>query len=150
MTALGRLTHHVLQDPRKYSTWALTVALGVLAVVVVRNFASGGRSQSSEAWAKLESAKKAEQRVDVAKEYPNSPVSTWALLQAATEYYNLALADLPNNRDVALPLFKKALDLFDQVAREAPERFVPGPRRRSGQGPIARGAQRAGQGHRTV
>jgi len=121
MTALGRLTHHVLQDPRKYSTWALTLLLGVLAVIVIWNLSAGGRTQSSEAWSKLEMAKKAEQRVDVAKEYPNSPVSTWALLQAATEFYNTALADLPNNRDVALPLFKKAIDLFDQVAGEAPK-----------------------------
>ncbi len=48
-------------------------------------------------------------------------MSTWALLQAATEYHNLALADLPNNKEVALPLFKKALALFDQVAKEAPK-----------------------------
>jgi tetratricopeptide (TPR) repeat protein len=121
MTALARLTHQVLREPRKYSTWALTVLLVVLAVIVISRFSSGGRSQSSEAWTKLESAKKAEQRVDVAKEYPDSPLSTWALLMAATEYYNNGLADLPNNRDVALPLFKKALDLFDQVARETPK-----------------------------
>jgi tetratricopeptide (TPR) repeat protein len=121
MTALARLTHQVLQDPRKYSTWALVVLVAVLVLILVRNLSSGGRSQNSEAWAKLESAKKAEQRVDVAKEYPTSPVSNWALLQAATEYYTDALNDLPNNRDVAVPLFKKALDLFDRVAREAPK-----------------------------
>jgi tetratricopeptide (TPR) repeat protein len=120
MTALGRLTFRVLQEPRKYSTWALAVLLGILALVVGMNFSSGGRSRSSEAWTKLETAKKAEQRVDVAKEYPNTLVSTWALLQAATEYHNLALADLPNNADVALSQFKKALELFDQVSREAP------------------------------
>jgi hypothetical protein len=67
MTALGRLTFHVLEDPRKYSTWALTILLAVLALIVVMNFSSGGRSRSSEAWAKLETAKKAEERVDVAK-----------------------------------------------------------------------------------
>ncbi len=121
MTALGRLVHHVLQEPRKYSTWALSLALGVLAVVVIWNLTTGRQINSSEAWTKLETAKKAEERVDVAKEYPDSPASTWALLQAANEYYNLALADLPNNRDVALPLFKKALDLFDRLAAEAPK-----------------------------
>ena len=89
MTALGRLTFHVLQDPRKYSTWALALLLGILALVVVMNFSSGGRTRSSEAWSRLESASKAEQRVEVAKDYPNSPASTWALLQAATEYHNL-------------------------------------------------------------
>jgi tetratricopeptide (TPR) repeat protein len=121
MTALGRLVHHVLQEPRKFSTWALSLALGVLAVVVIWNLTTGRQIKSSEAWTKLEAAKKAEERLDVAKEFPNSPASTWAQLQAANEYYNLALADLPNNRDVALPLFKKALDLFDRVASEAPK-----------------------------
>jgi tetratricopeptide (TPR) repeat protein len=121
MTALGRLVHHVLQDPRKFSTWALSLALGMLAVVVIWNLTTGRQIQSSEAWTKLEAAKKAEERLDVAKDFPNSPAASWALLQAADEYYNLALADLPNNRDVALPLFKKALDLFDRVASEAPK-----------------------------
>jgi tetratricopeptide (TPR) repeat protein len=121
MTALGRLTFHVLQDPRKYMTWVLSALLGILTLIVVLNFTSGGRSKSTEAWTKLESAKKAEQRVEIAKEFASTPVSMWALLQAATEYHNLALADLPNNREVALPLFKKALELFDQVAREAPK-----------------------------
>ena len=114
------------------------------------NFTSGRQSRNSEAWTKLEAAKKAEQRVEVAKEYPKSPVSTWALLQAATEYHNLALADLPNNRDVALPLFKKALDLFDQVAREAPKDSFQARAAALGQGSIARGAQRPAQGDRTV
>jgi tetratricopeptide (TPR) repeat protein len=121
MTALGRLVHHVLQDPKKFSTWALSLALGVLAIVVIWNLTTGKQIKSSEAWTKLETAKKAEERLDVAKEFPDSPASTWALLQAANDYYNLALADLPNNRDVALPLSKKALDLFDRVASEAPK-----------------------------
>ena len=42
------------------------------------------------------------------------------MLQAATEFYNQALADLPNNRDVAVSTAKKALELFDEVGREAP------------------------------
>ncbi len=121
MTALGRVAFHVMQDPRKYSTWALAGLLGILAIVVVSNFSSGRSSRDAEAWTKLEAAKKAEDRVEVAKEYPRSPVSTWALLQAATEYHNLALADLPNNHDVALGYFKKALDLFNQVEKEAPK-----------------------------
>ena len=88
MTALGRFTHRLLQNPRKYSTWALTGLLGVLAVIVIWNFTSGGSSRNSEGWAKLAAAKKAEERADVAKQYPDSPVATWAILQAATEYYN--------------------------------------------------------------
>jgi tetratricopeptide (TPR) repeat protein len=121
MTALGRLTHHVLQDPRKYSTWALVIAVVVLAAVAGWNFTTGARSRTSEVWSKLDTATKAEDRVAIAKLYPNSPASTWALLKAATEYYNLALSDLPHNRDVAVPYFTKAYNLFDQVEREAPK-----------------------------
>ena len=120
MTALGRWTHHAMQEPRRYLGWPAAIVAGVFLGVVVWKLAVGGRSPDTEFWAKLQTAKTAEERVDLAKAYPNSPASTWAILQAATEYYNLALADLPNNRDVALPTAKKALDLFDQVEREAP------------------------------
>ena len=121
MTALGRLTYHVLQDPRKYSTWALALLLGILALIFVTNFSSGGRSRNSEAWAKLEAAKKVEERVDVAKQFPNTTAATWALLQAASEYYINAFTDLPRNPEVALNGFKKSLDLFERVYREAPK-----------------------------
>jgi tetratricopeptide (TPR) repeat protein len=121
MTALGRLTFHVLQDPRKYSTWALSALLGILAVIFVVNFSSGGNSKSSEAWSKLETAKKVEEKVEVAKEYPKTTAALWALLQAASEYYVDAFNDLPRNPEVALGNFKKAHDLFDQVYREAPK-----------------------------
>ena len=120
MTALGRLTHHAVQEPRRYLGWPAAIIGGIFLVVVVWKLATGGRSPDSEIWAKLETSKNAEERVDLAKEYPTSPAATWALLQAATEYYNLALSDLPHNRDVALPTAKKALDLFDQVEHEAP------------------------------
>jgi tetratricopeptide (TPR) repeat protein len=121
MTALGRLTYHVLQDPRKYSTWALTVLLGILALIFVTNYSSGGRSRNSEAWAKLEAAKKVDERVDVAKQFPNTTAATWALLQAASEYYINAFTDLPRNPEVALNGFKKSLDLFERVYREEPK-----------------------------
>jgi hypothetical protein len=121
MTALARLTQRVFKDPRRFATWALAIVVTVLAVVVLTNLTSGGRSRTTEAWSKLESAKKADERVDIAKGYPGSPAALWALLQAATEYFDLGMRDLPNNRDVALPNFKKAIGLFDQVAREAPK-----------------------------
>jgi tetratricopeptide (TPR) repeat protein len=121
MTALGRLTFHVLQDPRKYSTWALSVLLGILAVIFLMNFSSGSNSRSSVAWSKLEAAKKVEEREGVAKEYPKSSAAPWALLQAASEHYMSAFNDLPRNPEVALGEFKKAHDLFDQVYRESPK-----------------------------
>jgi len=120
MTALGRWTHRFLRDPQKAGTWALAIVAGLLLGVVGWNLI-GSRSRTTELWNELDTAKKTDDRVALAKEHPSSPAASWALLQAATEFYNQALADMPNNRDVAGPLFKRALDLFDQVGREAPK-----------------------------
>jgi len=121
MTALGRFTYHVIKEPRKYVNWAIWVTAGVVAVAAAWSIVTRNRTVGSDIWAKLEVANKPEDRVELAnKEYPNSEASTWVLLQAATEYYNLALRDMPNNRDVALPFFLKAINLFDQVLAAAP------------------------------
>jgi hypothetical protein len=124
MTALARLTHHAMQDPRGYLAWPVAIVATVLVALGVWNLVMNPRSTTSEVWSKVEAAKGPSERVDLAKEYPESPAATWALLQAATEYYNQALADLPHNREVARPTLKKALDLFDRVAREAPRDSV--------------------------
>jgi len=121
MTALGRFTYHVIKEPRKYVSWAIWVTAGVVAVAAAWSIAARGRTASSDLWIKLESASKAEDLVEVAKAYPNSEASIWVLLQAATEYYRQALGDMPNNRDVALPLFLKSINLFDQVLAAAPK-----------------------------
>jgi len=121
MTALGRWTHHVLRDRKKLSTWVVVIAACALALVAGWNFATRGRSTSSEVWSNLDTAKTAEDRVEIAKQHPNSDASTWALLQAANQYFDYGIKDMPNNKDVALPTFAKALALYDQVAREAPK-----------------------------
>jgi tetratricopeptide (TPR) repeat protein len=120
MTTLGRWVHHALRDPRRYLGWPAAIVVGVILVAVVWNLSAGRSSSESDVWSKLDTAKTAAERVDVAKANPQSPAATWALLQAATEYFNQALADLPNNRDVALPTSRKALDLFEEVVRDAP------------------------------
>ncbi|HZW31725.1 MAG TPA: hypothetical protein VFF52_13515 [Isosphaeraceae bacterium] len=125
MTALGRFTHHAMQQPRKYLRWPIALVAGLFLAVVVWKLATGGSSTTSDVWARLETAKTPGERLDLAKEYPTAPAAPWALLQAGTEFYNQALADLPHNRDVALPTAKKALDAFDQVERTAPHDSVP-------------------------
>ncbi|MGO9471180.1 MAG: hypothetical protein ACLQVF_44390 [Isosphaeraceae bacterium] len=120
MTALGRWAHRLLKDRQNALTWGAVIVAGLLLGVVAWN-AWWSRSQTSELWNEVFNAKKAEDRVAIAKENPASPAASWALLEAGTEFYNQALADMPNNRDVAGPMFKRALELFDQVVREAPK-----------------------------
>lgn len=121
MTALGRWFHHAYLDPVRFWGWAAAIVVGVIAAVTLVSYLSTNRSTESDVWARLDEAQKPGEKVELAKEYSASPASTWALLQAATEYYQDGFGDLPNNRDAALPSLKKALDLFDQVAKEAPK-----------------------------
>lgn len=121
MTALGRWAHHAMLEPGRYLGWPLAIVGVAILVVVGSRLAGGGSSTGAEIWRKLEAAKTPAERVDIAKADPKSPAATWAMLQAATEYFNQALADLPNNRDVAVSTSKKALDLFEEVGRDAPK-----------------------------
>jgi hypothetical protein len=120
MPALARWIRHAMENQVRF--WGMISAL-VLVVVVLSVIGNGltlGRAASNEAWAKLETAKTPGERVEIAKDFPKTPAERWALLQAATEYYNQGFNDLPSNREAALPTLKKALDLFEKVAAEAP------------------------------
>lgn len=121
MTALGRWFHHAYLDPVRFWGWTGAIVLGVIAAVTLASYLSNTGSPESVVWARLEETQKPGEKVELAKEFSTSPASSWALLQAATEYYQDGFGDLPNNRDAALPSLKKALDLFDQVAKEAPK-----------------------------
>jgi tetratricopeptide (TPR) repeat protein len=116
---LARWLHRAMENQTRF--WGLIVGLVVVVIglTVLTTGFSLGRSTSDEAWMKLETAKTAAERVEIAKEFPKSQAERWALLQAATEYYNQGFADLPSNRDVALPALKKALDLFERVENES-------------------------------
>jgi hypothetical protein len=121
MPLLARWLRRAMANQVRF--WSLVAGLVVVvtALVVLSNGLSLGRSTSDTAWVRLETAKTPSERVEIAREYPRTPAEQWALLQAATEFYNQGFTDLPTNRDAALPALKKALDLFDEVAREAPQ-----------------------------
>jgi hypothetical protein len=121
LTALQRYAHRAMEDPVKFWTWTGIIVFGVIAIVVVSNLWSSERSAAGDVWVALEQAKDTDRKVEIARENPDSPAASWALLQAATDYYSQGFADLPSNRDVALPTLKKALDLFDQVVKESPK-----------------------------
>ena len=132
---LARWLHRAMQNPTRF--WSLVGGL-VAVVVGLSVLATGfslGKAASDEAWVELETAKTPAERVEIASRFPKTPAGRWALLQAANEYYGQGFADLPANRDAALPNLKKALDLYEQVAREAPEDTPrPAPRRSAPRG----------------
>src|ERR1022692_367782 len=86
MTALARLTHRIILDPRRYATWALAIAVVVLVIVLGMNWSSGARMKTSEVWSKIDSATKPEDLTAVAKDYPGTDASEWVLMLAANEY----------------------------------------------------------------
>jgi len=120
MMLLARWTHRAMQYPTRFWGTIAAVVAGVLGLVIASNVFLASSSGRADLWSKLELAKSPADRLQVADDNPNSPVATWARLEAATEYYSQGFSDLPNNRDTALPNLKKALDQFELVAKEAP------------------------------
>jgi hypothetical protein len=119
MTALAKFVFHVAQEPKRYQGWFIGIAAAIIGIVVISQVLSATRSTGSDVWAKVETAKKVEDRLEIAKQNPKSPATNWVYLQAAAEYYNQAMNDMPLNRDVAVPLFQKALGLYEQVEKAA-------------------------------
>ncbi len=125
MTALARLTRRIILEPGKYATWALGLLAIVAALVVASNWTSTNQTKTSEVWTKLYSETKPEALTETAEKYPGTVASEWALLHAANEYYATAMADLPNNRDVAVSNVKNAAKIYDQIAKNAAKDSFP-------------------------
>ena len=70
MTALGRWTHHAMQEPRRYMGWPLAIIGGVILLAIVSRFMSGGSTGDAEIWTKLDAAKTPAERVEIAKASP--------------------------------------------------------------------------------
>lgn len=120
MPLLERWLRHALENPGLF--WG-GVALMVVLLAAVSLLTSGaltGGATGGDAWTRLEAAKNSEDREKVAADFPKTPAERAALLQVASEYYMRGFSDLPQNRDVALPTLKKALDRYQRVADEAP------------------------------
>jgi hypothetical protein len=120
MTILARWVHHGMQQGPKF--WYLLaggVVLILFASILIGSL-SGGKTSVARAWSEIGTAQTPQQVLDVAEAYPNAEVGRAARLQAASAYFREATNDLPRNRDSALPKLKKALDLFLQVAKDAP------------------------------
>ena len=122
MTVLARwLRRGMDQGPRFW----LLMGGAVVALIAVATIASGlaaSKSAGSEAWVELTQAKTAEERIKIADAHANTPVAGWAKLLSAQEEYANGVDDLttPGKKELAGPRLKKALELFQQVAKQAP------------------------------
>jgi tetratricopeptide (TPR) repeat protein len=121
MMLLARWANRAMKNQTRF--WGVIVGctVALLAVVLLVRLLNSGSTRAQEVWTQLETANSAAERLKVADDYPKAPASVWARLEAATEYYNEGFDALPNSRDLALPMLKKALDNFDEVARDAPK-----------------------------
>ncbi len=119
MPLLARWLDRAMENRARFWSLIAAVVLVSIGLSVLGSGLTLGRAASDEAWTELENASKPGDRVEIAKKFPKTQAERWALLQAATEYYNQGFNDLPAHREAALPNLKKALDLFHQVATEA-------------------------------
>src|SRR5262249_13568596 len=118
---LARWLHRAMGNPTRF--WSLLIGLVVVVLgltVLVSGF-SMGRAATDDAWTELEQAATPRDRVEVAERFPKTPTALWALLQAATEFYNKGFSYLPDHRDEAGTELALAVKYFEQVAKEAPK-----------------------------
>jgi len=132
---LARWLHRAMANPTRFLSLLVGLVVVVLALTVLVSGFSMGKAASDEAWTELDDANTADQRVQVAERFPNTPAERWALLQAASEFYNKGFNDLPVNRDAAGPELTKALKYFEKVAKDAPK---DSPQARAGAFGVAR------------
>jgi hypothetical protein len=123
MTVLARWLQHGMEQGTRF--WLLLAGV-VAALTVIAVISSGlvaGKSAGSEAWVELTQAKTPEDRLKIADAHPNTPVAGWAKLLSAQEEYSNGIDDLtaPGKKELAGPRLKKALEIFQQVAKEAPK-----------------------------
>lgn len=119
MPVLARWLHQAMSNPTRFWGFVGAAVLVMAVLAVLSTGLSLGGVQSDTAWTSLEAAKTPGERVEVAKDFPDTQAAHWARLQAATEYYNEGFADLPANRDAAGAKLQKALDLFQDVSEHA-------------------------------
>lgn len=123
MTILARWLHRGMEQGPRFWLWLGGAIVSLVALALLTSGLAAGKSATSQAWIELVPAKTAEDQLKIAEAHPKTPVADWAMLQAAMDEYGNGLVDLttPGKKETAGPRLKKALELFQQVAREAPK-----------------------------
>ena len=123
MTILARWLKHGMEQGTKFWLLVAGVVVVLVAVAVISSGLVAGKSPSGEAWIELTQAKTPEERLKIADAYPDTPAASWARLMSAEEEYTNGIDALttPGKKELAGPRLKKALELFQQVAKDAPK-----------------------------
>ena len=152
MTVLARWLQQGMEQGTRF--WLLLggVVLALVAVAAVSSGLVAGKAAGSEAWTELTQAKTPEDRLKIADSHPNTPAAGWAKLLSAREEYETGVDDLttPGRKELAGPRLKKALDLFQQVAKDAGKDTSQGRRRPLRRRKDPGGPQRARRGDQAV
>jgi hypothetical protein len=120
MTILGRWLSRGLEKGPIFWLFLVGSVLAFVAIVAFGNLLTTSQGGDVKAWDELAAAKTPEERIEIAKSFAGTQAAQWGLLQAANDLYLQGFGDLPNNREAALPRLRKALDLYQQVAKETP------------------------------
>lgn len=99
----------------KIAGGVIIVALAALLLARLR----AGDPTVAESWKELMLATSPDEQRKVVDEFPDTKAALWTKLRMAEEQVNRAFIQMPASRDEALPLLKRASDLFVEVQEDS-------------------------------
>jgi hypothetical protein len=123
MTVLARWLQRGMEQGIQFWLMVGGVIVILVALAVLTSGLAASRTTATQAWGELLQAKTVEDRLEVAKANPDTAVALWAKLLSAQEEYTYGVDDLTagNRKETVGPRLSKALQLFQEVAKEAPK-----------------------------
>jgi hypothetical protein len=99
----------------KIAGGVILVALAALLLGRLR----AGDPAVAESWKEVLLATSADEQRKIVDEFPDTKAALWTKLRLAEEQVNRAFIQMPASRDEALPLLKRASDLFVEVQEDS-------------------------------